>query len=108
MIFGEEVATLLTRYSFSYFSCAKRRQVSTGRRVADCPRRGPLHSLSAPTNNQQQATPSNCEVFSRISGGPGDGAEIVRFFSRISGGPGDGAQIVRFFPRISVVLHKFL
>ena len=23
---------------------------------------------------------------------------IVRFFSRISGGPGDGPQIVRFFP----------
>ena len=46
----------------------------------NCPRRGPLHSLSEPTNNNKQMR------------------NIVRFFSRISGGPGDGPQIVRFFP----------
>ena len=47
-----------------------------------CPRRGPLHSLS-----EQQLQLQLKQI-----------RNIVRFFSRISGGPGDGPQIVRFFP----------
>ena len=40
---------------------------------------------------------SDCEVFPGISGGPGDGAQIVRVFPGFPG-PGVGPQIVTFFP----------
>ena len=67
---------------------------------------------------------SDCEVFSRIFGCPGDAAQIVRFFpgsrgsrwsgslcevfSRIFGGPGDGSLIVRVFSRNSLRTAQIL
>ena len=40
---------------------------------------------------------SDCEVFSRIFGCPGDAAQIVRFFSRITGLPVIGLSLWGFF-----------
>ena len=66
-----------------------------------CPRRGPLHSLSAQPTNQQPTTTTSkcvrlCGFFWDLRGARGWGPDC-EVFSRIFGGPGDVAQIVRFF-----------
>ena len=104
---------LLSRTSLSGHSC-----------LDPCPRREPLHSVSAqPTTNQQQMR-NIVRFFPGFPGVQGMGLRLRGFsqdfrgsrgwgslcevFSRISVGPGDGAQIVRFLPGFPFTPHFFL